>query len=188
MHTVRVQMVQAMLGVVMVGTAACEADRSGAARPRGVPADLAEMRGLHLVQYEAGERTLDLRAERAELHHGSRELVLAGVKGELLGPPGEQRERPRVRLAAPVGRADLEAERLRLAGGVQVDNGEFRLEVPTLAVDRGSRQARSEDQAVVHGPGFRAEGRGLLLEWERERLELRAEVQARYHGTGGSAL
>lgn len=177
---------QIIVAWILTLLAGCSTDRPAGGIGGSTPLDQSEVLGMHLVQYEAGQRTADIEAERGELHSGSGLLLLTRVRGRLLAEDPEAGRRQEIQLEAAQGRASIEGGTMWLSGGVRLRSGEYSVEVPTLEVDRSAKQARSEDRARLTGPGFEARGLGLRVYLDEERLVLLSEVEAKYRGPGGN--
>jgi len=177
-------LVASLLPALAVG---CGGDRAAAALAGSAALDQSEITGLHLIQYEAGERTADIEAERGVWRSGEGSLELFQVNGRLRAEDPKQPRHREIRVRAAEGRADVDGGKVFLSGGVHLRSGDYSVEVPTLEVDRAARQARSSDRAHLTGPGFEARGQGLLVRLDEERLVLLSEVRARYRGSGEAA-
>lgn len=150
-----------------------DAGRAAAAEPRHW------LRGARIARHGADGRLLMLVEAESVDWFDDRSARLTALRVSRLGGQDVWT------LTAPSGHAPPAERRLMLEGPVLAEgrwpNGDpFRISAPHLWIDALRREVATDGRVVLEAPGRRIRALGMRADWDGERLELLAQVEARH--------
>jgi len=83
-------------------------------------------------------------------------------------------------LRGDIGRLNMETKDITLTGNViGTSNDGYRFQTQSLLYNAQKRQAETDDKAILEGPQFNLEGKGMIVDIEKEKVFLLSDVHAR---------
>ncbi len=136
------------------------------------------LENVHYSQNEAGRKSWELDAGRAEYQRDAGELTLNEVRFVYY----LDRDSGRLTTSSQQGTFNRNSRQLFLNGEVVVvaDSGE-KLQTQSLHYDLENKQARTDGLVQIENSHLKLRGTGMLLDVEQEHLSLFADVRAIFY-------
>ncbi len=146
------------------------------------PADL-KLDRIRYTETREGMKEWELEASSAQYFKEENIVILKKVKATFFGKNQETYV-----LVGDAGKFNTQTKVIEMFGGVNVDSSDgYHFRTQSLKYQADKRELSTPDPVRVEGPQIRVEGIGLIVEVDRQRLQVLREVNTILSRVGGDA-
>lgn len=167
------------LAIVFYQTLALQKEKIPPVNESTISADL-KLERVHYQETHEGVKEWEVEAASAVYYKEDQMVLFEKIKATFFGKDGGNYV-----LLAEKGRFNTKDKIIEGFGGVQLKaNDGYFLHTQTLKYESTQKEIRTSDAVFLEGPDIRVEGKGLVVEVDRQRIKILKEVQTTLNPAG----
>jgi LPS export ABC transporter protein LptC len=188
----RMKRLRSFLGVIILGSLAIVAimtwrtmapptEKNGPAPT--TQADL-KLDRVHYTETREGEKEWELEATSAQYFKEESTILFDKVKATFFAKEGQT-----YTLVGEKGKFNPQTKEMELFDGIQLQSSDgYQMRTRSLKYQAGKRELSTADAVEIEGPQLRVEGIGLIVDLDRQRLQVLRQVTTTLSPAGGKEL
>ena len=139
---------------------------------------------VHYTETREGVKEWELEAASAQYFKGESTVLLDKVKATFFGKEGQT-----YTLVGKKGKFNPQTKEMELFDGIRLESGDgYQMRTRSLKYQAGKKELSTADAVEIEGPQLRVEGIGLIVEIDRQYLQVLRQVTTTLSPAKGKEL